>query len=62
MQGWNRRLIDSQIECTSAVSSDVEGKMYEHAKTLGITLITISIRCAVVKLAFTPSADDTNGI
>lgn len=32
------------IECTSAVSSDVEGKMYEHAKSLGVTLITISLR------------------
>lgn len=32
-------------ECTSAVSSDVEGRMYEHAKGLGITLITISLRC-----------------
>lgn len=31
-------------ECTSAVSSDVEGRMYEHAKALGITLITISLR------------------
>jgi ATP-binding cassette subfamily D (ALD) long-chain fatty acid import protein len=31
-------------ECTSAVSSDVEGSMYEHAKSLGITLITISLR------------------
>lgn len=29
-------------ECTSAVSTDVEGLMYEHAKNLGITLITIS--------------------
>jgi ABC-type uncharacterized transport system fused permease/ATPase subunit len=29
-------------ECTSAVSSDVEGLMYEHAKSIGITLITIS--------------------
>lgn len=29
-------------ECTSAVSSDVEGLMYEHAKSLGITLVTIS--------------------
>lgn len=32
------------VECTSAVSSDVEGRMYEYAKALGITLITISLR------------------
>lgn len=31
-------------ECTSAVSSDVEGQMYENAKKLGITLVTISLR------------------
>ena len=37
-------LIASGIECTSAVSSDVEGQMYEHAKSLGISLITISLR------------------
>ncbi|KIK70089.1 hypothetical protein GYMLUDRAFT_34553 [Collybiopsis luxurians FD-317 M1] len=36
-------------ECTSAVSSDVEGRMYEHAKSLGITLITISLRPALMK-------------
>ncbi|KAA1476586.1 hypothetical protein DENSPDRAFT_827606 [Dentipellis sp. KUC8613] len=36
-------------ECTSAVSSDVEGRMYEHAKALGITLITISLRPALTK-------------
>jgi ATP-binding cassette subfamily D (ALD) long-chain fatty acid import protein len=38
-------------ECTSAVSSDVEGWMYEHAKSLGITLITISIRSVTCKLS-----------
>ncbi|KAG6810418.1 hypothetical protein H0H92_011957 [Tricholoma furcatifolium] len=36
-------------ECTSAVSSDVEGRMYEHAKALGITLITVSLRPSLMK-------------
>lgn len=31
-------------ECTSAVSVDVEGLMYEHAKSIGITLFTVSHR------------------
>ena len=39
-----RGIPDMAVECTSAVSSDVEGQMYEHAKSLGITLITISLR------------------
>ena len=51
------------IECTSAVSSDVEGQMYEHAKSLGISLITISLRYArlsisVVDLIVADRADD----
>ncbi|KAL0578895.1 ATP-binding cassette long-chain fatty acid transporter pxa1 [Marasmius crinis-equi] len=36
-------------ECTSAVSSDVEGRMYEYAKSLGITLITVSLRPSLTK-------------
>ena len=32
------------VECTSAVSSDVEGRMYEAAKAMDITLVTISLR------------------
>ncbi|KAJ7236266.1 ABC transporter transmembrane region 2-domain-containing protein [Mycena haematopus] len=36
-------------ECTSAVSSDVEGRMYENLKKLGITLITISLRPSLAK-------------
>lgn len=36
-------------ECTSAVSSDVEGQMYEHAKSLGISLITVSLRPSLTK-------------
>ena len=31
-------------ECTSAVSMDVEGKMYSYARELGITLFTVSHR------------------
>ncbi|EKM76452.1 hypothetical protein AGABI1DRAFT_131279 [Agaricus bisporus var. burnettii JB137-S8] len=36
-------------ECTSAVSSDVEGRMYESLKALGVTLITITLRPSLTK-------------
>lgn len=36
-------------ECTSAVSVDVEGLMYEHARSCGITLFTVSHRTSLVK-------------
>jgi len=36
-------------ECTSAVSMDVEAIMYNYAKTLGITLFTVSHRVTLFK-------------
>lgn len=36
-------------ECTSAVSMEVEDKMYLNAKLLGITLITVSHRVSLLK-------------
>ncbi|CAG8460002.1 7915_t:CDS:10 [Paraglomus brasilianum] len=35
-------------ECTSAVSIDVEGLMYTHARKLGITLFTVSHRVSLL--------------
>ena len=36
-------------ECTSAVSVDVEGMMYEYAQSIGITLFTISHRTSLFR-------------
>ena len=36
-------------ECTSAVSVDVEGNMYEDCKSVGITLFTVSHRKSLWK-------------
>ena len=36
-------------ECTNATSLDVEEALYEHANSLGVTLITITQRAALLK-------------
>ena len=36
-------------ECTNATSVDVEEQLYQHAASLGITLVTVTQRTALVK-------------
>ncbi len=36
-------------ECTNATSVDIEEQLYKHAAKLGITLVTITQRPALVK-------------
>jgi ATP-binding cassette, subfamily D (ALD), member 3 len=41
---YHRPLFAILDECTSAVSSEVENKIYETCRTLGITIFTVSHR------------------
>ena len=36
-------------ECTNATSVDVEASLYEHARSLGITLVTVTQRAALLR-------------
>ena len=36
-------------ECTNATSADVEEALYAHARQLGITLVTVTQRTALVR-------------
>ena len=40
-------------ECTSAVSTDVEGLMYQHAKDFGIS----KLECSILSSLFSPTHD-----
>ncbi|KNE55473.1 hypothetical protein AMAG_01364 [Allomyces macrogynus ATCC 38327] len=46
---YHKPVLAFMDECTSAVSTDVEGLMYNRAKELGITLVTISHRPALFR-------------
>lgn len=48
-------------ECTSAVSIDVEAKLYNKAKELGITLFTVSHRSSLFKFHEKMIRFDGNG-
>lgn len=41
-------------ECTNATSADVEEALYAHARELGITLVTVTQRTALVSTRLCP--------
>lgn len=48
-------------ECTNATSVDVEEALFEHAAELGITLITITQRTALVRFRYSYSFSSLRG-
>jgi ABC-type uncharacterized transport system fused permease/ATPase subunit len=48
-------------ECTSAVAVNSEGKMYQHAKDLGITLLTVTHRPSLQEFHSNVIKFDGNG-
>ena len=46
---FHRPLFGVLDECTNATSLDVEEALYQHARSLGITLLTITQRAALLK-------------
>ena len=46
---FHRPLFGVLDECTNATSIDVEEALYQHARALGITLLTITQRAALLK-------------
>lgn len=45
-----RPLVAVLDECTNATSVEVEERLFQHAKSLGITIITVTQRPALTKL------------
>jgi ABC-type uncharacterized transport system fused permease/ATPase subunit len=48
-------------ECTSAVTMTSEGKMYQHAKDIGITLLTVTHRPSLQEFHSNVIKFDGNG-
>ncbi len=49
-------------ECTNATSVDVEEGLYAHAESLGITLLTITQRTALVRFWLPPTGSESTVI